>query len=152
MYSREEARRLREDFWTAFGQYMRAVPSADGERVSWLNYKTGIKHLYFRMDVDNNVARIGIDIRHPDSGIRSLIFAQFLELQTVFGHTVGNDWIWEEQAMEQGRELACIYTELQKVTVFRKEDWPTLISFFKPRIIALDEFWSLTKHHFEIFR
>ncbi|RYZ23162.1 MAG: DUF4268 domain-containing protein, partial [Chitinophagaceae bacterium] len=36
--------------------------------------------------------------------------------------------------------------------IFRREDWPELISFFKPRIVALDAFWSEAKYFFEALR
>ena len=42
MYSRQEASQLRKNFWTSFGQYMRPLPNADGERVNWLNYKAAV--------------------------------------------------------------------------------------------------------------
>src|SRR5690606_40670888 len=48
MYSKEEAKRLKERFWTNFGQFMSLVPNEEGVKVNWVNYKTGIKHLYFR--------------------------------------------------------------------------------------------------------
>jgi hypothetical protein len=35
------------------------------------------------------------------------------------------------------------------VSILQKNDWPALISFFKTRIIALDEFWSSVKYDFE---
>ncbi|MGZ8552516.1 MAG: DUF4268 domain-containing protein, partial [Chitinophagaceae bacterium] len=64
MYSKQEASLLRKRFWTQFGQYMRPLPGADGETVNWLNYKTGIKDLYFRMDADSKQATIAIELRH----------------------------------------------------------------------------------------
>ena len=50
MFSRQEASQLRKEFWTAFGTYMKPVPSAEGEKVNWLNYKTGEKDVFFKMD------------------------------------------------------------------------------------------------------
>lgn len=152
MYSREEAKRLKEQFWTTFGQYMRAVPSADFEKVNWVNYKTGIKHLYFRMDADNKHARINIEMVHPDVGVRILMYEQFAELRSVFESTMAEEWLWEEHEDSGGKSIAKISISINGVSVFRKEDWPTLISFFKRRIIALDEFWSLAKHAFDIFK
>jgi hypothetical protein len=38
---------------------------------------------------------------------------------------------------------------MEGVSIFNKEDWPKLISFFKPRIVALDEFWNMVKYSFE---
>jgi hypothetical protein len=41
---------------------------------------------------------------------------------------------------------------LEDVSVFRKEDWPQMISFFKPRLIALEAFWTQARYAFEALR
>jgi hypothetical protein len=43
MYSKDQASQLKQEFWTAFGQYMGPVLSAEGLRTNWINYKTGVK-------------------------------------------------------------------------------------------------------------
>jgi hypothetical protein len=106
MYSKAEATQLRQAFWTAFGQYMAPVPSAEGESTNWINYKTGIKHVYFRMQADNRRASIGIELTHPDAGIRELFFEQFLEVKTVLHEALGEQWTWEADATDaQGSGL-----------------------------------------------
>ena len=153
MYSKEEARNLKESFWTAFGQYMSAVPSADGDKVNWVNYKTGVKHLHFRMDATNMTAGIYIEISHPDESMRQLIFEQFQELQQVFKGIVVEGWEWNSEYYDEyGKKTARISTSIAKISIFNKAQWPELISFFKPRIIALDEFWSMAKYSFDIFK
>ena len=137
----------------AFGQYIRVVPFADGERLNWINYKTGVKHLYFRMDADAKGGMISIEIAHPDPGIRLLMMEQFALFRAVLETELGEVWEWETDHVDPyGKEIARIYAEIKPVNVFKKEDWPDLISFFKPRIIALDSFWSLTKDSFDIFK
>lgn len=153
MYSKDEVRRLREQFWTSFGQYMSAVPSADADKVNWVNYKTGVKHLFFRMDVTNKQAIIMIDLTCPDSSIRELMYAQFVELKNIFQSSVGEDWEWDETYYDSnGKQVSRISCTMGKVSVFNQDHWPQLISFFKPRIIALDEFWSTAKYAFDIFK
>lgn len=153
MYSKEEARNLKETFWTTFGQYMSAVPSADGDRINWVNYKTGIKHLHLRMNATNKEASIYIEISHPDDSIRQLIFEQFLELKRIFQDTVGEEWEWDEVYYDEyGKKTSRISTSITKKSIFNKAHWPDLISFFKPHIIALDEFWSMAKYSFDIFK
>lgn len=153
MYSKEEARNLKESFWTTFGQYMSAVPSADGDKVNWVNYKTGIKHLHFRMDATNKSASIYIEISHPDDSMRQLIFEQFKEFQQVFQEIAGEEWEWDEVYYDEyGKKTARITTSIAKTSIFNKAQWAELISFFKPRIIALDEFWSMAKYSFDIFK
>ncbi|MCA5004877.1 DUF4268 domain-containing protein [Sphingobacterium bovistauri] len=153
MYSREEAKKLKENFWTAFGQYMSVMPSADNEKVNWVNYKTGIKHLYFRMDATNKSANIFIEISHPDESIRQLMLSQFIEMKTIFDDMMQEEWVWDKDYYdESGKVTSRISCSISKISVFNKQYWPELISFFKPRIIALDEFWSLAKYSFDIFK
>jgi hypothetical protein len=45
-----------------------------------------------------------------------------------------------------------IYTTMEGKSIFKQEDWPDLISFFKPRLMALDEFWCDAQYGFEIFK
>lgn len=154
MYSREEARKLKEKFWTSYGQYMSPIPSDEGSKANWINYKTGIKHLYFRMDADNKTAAIYIEISHPDESMRQLLFEQFLEYKKVLHAELEEEWIWYPIYQDvSGKDTARImYTLDDKVSVFKPEDWPALISFFKPRMLALDRFWSTTKYNFDIFK
>ncbi len=72
VYSKEQASQLRQAFWTALGQYLAPIPSAEGQKVNWVNYKTGIKHVYFRMQADHKKASISIEITHPDVGVQEL--------------------------------------------------------------------------------
>jgi hypothetical protein len=153
MYSRQEASQLRQEFWTAFGQYMQPVQSAEGLKVNWINYKTGEKGIVFRMQAGPRQAMISIDITHSDEGIRQLYYEQLLELKKPLEAALGEEWQWSPEAYDEyGKPLSRISKTLDEVSIFRREDWPALISFFKPRIMALDEFWSSAKYAFESLR
>lgn len=153
MYSRQEASQLRQEFWTSFGLYMTPVLSAEGEKINWINYKTGEKEIYFKMHADNKKASIGIELTHKEAGIQQLYFEQFLELKKLLEEAIGEEWTWQLHTLnEQGKPVSKVFTEIGPVSIFKKEDWPALISFFKPRMMALDEFWSSAKYGFEALR
>lgn len=153
MYSRDQASQIKQAFWTAFGQYIAQQPSADGLKINWINYKTGIKHLNFKMQADNRSAFIAIEISHPDPGIRELIFEQFKELKAVFNSSIEEEWDWQLHTTDQNHKtISRIIKTLPNVSIFNQNDWPALISFFKPRIIALDDFWSTANYSFGIFK
>ena len=150
MYTREQASQLRQEFWTNFGQYLSPQLSSEGAKTNWLNYKTGLKYVFFKMDADKNRAFIAIEIKHPDVGIQELFFEQFEEFKDLLHTTLDEEWEWEKHALdEQGKSFCRIIKVLEGANVFKREDWPKLISFFKPRIIALDEFWNDVKDGFE---
>ena len=152
MYSKDQASKLKQEFWTTFGQYLALQLSSEGNRVNWINYKTGIKHLYFRMQADQKTASIGIEMANPDSSIQELLFEQFREFKTILTSYLGEEWDWDLHTVDEyGKTISRIYTKIENVSIFKKEDWPTLISFLKPRIIKLDEFWGDAQHSFNLF-
>ncbi|MDQ3290544.1 MAG: DUF4268 domain-containing protein [Bacteroidota bacterium] len=150
MYTREQASQLRQAFWTAFGQYMTPVLSAEGLKANWLNYNTGFKYVYFRMRADKKTAFIAIEITHPDTEMQELIFEQFTLHKSLLEEILEEEWEWDLHTYdENGRVISRIYKEISPVSVFNRDDWPALISFFKPRIIALDAFWSDAQYAFD---
>ena len=152
MYSRAETAKIRKDFWTAFGQYMKPVPSAEGYRINWQNYKTGVKHIFFRMKAERDFASIGIELNHKDEEMQELVFGQFVEFRKLLEIELEESWDWElHQFDESGAIVSRVQIVLQPVNVMDKNDWPKIISFLKPRIIALDAFWSNIKPAFEDF-
>lgn len=153
MYSKEQASQVRQEFWTVFGRYISPQPSADGLKINWINYKTGVRNVSFKMRAENRSASIAIEINHPDEGIRMLIYEQFLEFRKFFTDTMNEEWDWEPEVRdENGRTLARIRMTLEGRSIYRKEDWPDLISFFRPRITRMDEFWSMAQYGFELFK
>lgn len=150
MYSKQEASRLRRIFWTRFGQYMRPVKGAQGREVNWLNYNTGIKHIYFRMDASRDNASITIELHHPALDQQEELFERFRALKGMLESVTGETWNWQLHHLEDdGKTVSRIGMQLKNVNVFREEDWPVIISFLKPRMIALDFFWNQVRDIFE---
>jgi len=150
MYTKQEASQIRQQFWTRFGQYMRPVLGADREKKNWLNYKTGVRDLFFRMDADNHAATISIQLQHDDDETREQMFEKFVGLKKLLEEYTKESWYWELHTHnEVGKKLSKISHRLEKVNIFDSSDWPAIISFLKLRIIALDAFWSDTKDVFQ---
>lgn len=149
MYSKQEAGKLRKEFWTVLGQYMAPILSAEGERINWINYRTGVKDFRIRMDADNHRASIALELVHADPEWQQLYFDQLAELRALLRQETGEDWIWRLHATDaNGKTISRVYVELEEVNIFRRDHWPALIRFFKERMIALDAFWSNAKDYF----
>ena len=150
MFSREEASRIRHEFWTTFGRYMSPILSAEALKTNWVNYHTRLKDVYFRMDAGKKAAMISISLEHNDPELQQLYFEQFLEMKEMLHAALGEEWEWQLHAQVDGKIITRIFKILPEVSVFNKEDWPDLISFFKPRIIALDSFWENARWGFQV--
>jgi hypothetical protein len=150
MYSRKEASQIRQEFWTIFGQYMAPVSSADGEKINWINYKTGKKGLQFKMEADQSKASIAVEISPADAFLRNAYYQRFMLRMKDLERLLYEKWTWSEQYVQDAQIKSRIYKELPGVSVLKREDWPTIISFLKPRLIGLDRFWSCYKYEFDL--
>jgi hypothetical protein len=149
MYSRQESARTKKEFWTVLGKYLTPMLSSEEERVNWMNYKTGEKDIYFRMNVDTKKASICIELTHKDPGIQEIYFRHFLSLKSIFEEFAGK-WNWEPLKLnDNGQQISKIYLDKTGLNILNREDWPELISFFKANLIALDKFWNSVKYSFE---
>jgi len=143
MYSKKELADTQQRFWTAFGQYMRPVPSAFGDQPNWVNYKTGFRHVYFRLDAGRKGARVAIEITHKDTEERMRWMNQLKSMRGMIESGIGEDWVWADQMQDEfGRQISCIYKELDGTDLMQESDWPEIIAFFKQHIIMLDACWA----------
>lgn len=153
MFSKEEAYQIKKNFWVSYGGYMKLQKNAEGETINWINYKTGIKGLNFKTNVDRKYAEVLIQVDHPDPDMRQMIWEQLEEYEIVLNSYVGEDWIWNAQDFdEEGKEISTIRVKLENVSIYRESDWPQIITFLKERMKNLDEFWIDHKDSFEIFK
>lgn len=105
------------------------------------------------MHAEAKEAFIAISIADPDPGIQELIFEQFLSFKNILHSSLNEEWEWQLHTRDENyKTVSRIVKFLPEASIYRQEDWPALISFFKPRIIALDEFWSDAQYSFDLFK
>jgi hypothetical protein len=151
MYTKAEASAVKQKFWTSFGKYMSPVPSANNEKINWVNYKTGIKGIFFKMDADKNAAYISIEISLPNIELQNLYVQTFRNFAKQFEEIVGLEWDLYGAANDDDARYTYVFrSAINGVNIFKESDWPTIIGFLKRNIIALDKFWDLYKPAFEL--
>jgi hypothetical protein len=142
MYSKQEASLINQQFWTSFGQYLAPILSAEGEKINWINYKTGVKDIRFIMQADGSEAKIAFVFSHKDVAAQQLYFEKLTAFKKVLHEITGEPWQWQLHSTDAfGKTISEIAITLQQVNVLNKADWPAIISFLKPLILALDQFW-----------
>jgi len=101
------------------------------------------------MDADDKKTIIAIEIDHPQEEQRLHYYKQFLSLKKLLESTTGYTWQWNETLHTEHKTISSISQQLDNIKVLNQANWPAIISFLKPRIIALDIFWDLVKDGFE---
>ncbi|RYG06290.1 MAG: DUF4268 domain-containing protein [Chitinophagaceae bacterium] len=139
-------KKLVEEFWSTFGKYMSLQPGANGAKVNWINYKTGIRYVQFKLFADDKTASLTVELSNPDPGVQQMLFTQIMNDRQMLESFTNEKWIWTPSVVTGGGNIISLFSqELREVNVYVKSDWPAIISFFKPLLTGLDLFWSEQK-------
>ncbi|MDF1574184.1 MAG: DUF4268 domain-containing protein [Bacteroidales bacterium] len=142
MFSKEEAKTLREEFWNSF-----RLLSA-GRRVrkklpgNWMLEHTGIKALKLRFYVDRQVAQVGIDLETRNMDKRIELYEKLESLKKLLEKAMDSPLIWElDYIRENGKAVSRIYLELEGVDIYSRETWPGAFEFMYQQMIKLEAFY-----------
>ena len=151
MYSKTESSLITQKFWTSFGMYISPVPSATLEKVNWVNYKTGIKGIIFKLDAIKNTTSVTVEIFLKDTMLQHQYFIIFNNFAAELKKIGVNNWVFQKDYFQETKGfISLIAVELKNVNVFKEADWPTMISFLKQYMLGLDKFWASYKPAFEL--
>ncbi|MCG8574738.1 MAG: DUF4268 domain-containing protein [Flavobacteriales bacterium] len=141
MFTKEEKKENRIQFWTKLENELSKKKNPFGSKVNWMNYNTGIRHLYFRMEADESAVRLCIDLQFPDSSIREVYWEQFGEFKNMLDERFKN-LIWlEEFEHWNGKTISRIVMEKEGVNILNRKDWDKMHLFLKLNFVKLDEWW-----------
>ncbi len=142
MYSKEEKKRLNQEFWTAFGSFMKPCESAFHKKVNWSNYKTGVRQIYARFVVEHKCYEFKIEIQDRDDMIRSLFYEQFEELKSVLQSEFDTALNWKASHENEFYEVSAkIFISTEEYNYHNKAHWGELFSLMRSHITAFDRFW-----------
>ena len=132
MFSKQEAQRLKTEFWTAFGK---AFPR------KWLLYDTKIKDFSFKFSADNKKAEVSVDIEMKDELFRNAYFEKFQSLEDLLKDEIGEFFMDEFYTLENGKVISRIWVEKHGVSIFNKQTWPDTFEFFVEKMNAFEMFY-----------
>ena len=125
MYSKEESKLLRKEFWNTFGRISKAR-----KKTQWLLYNTKIKDVSLKFVANRKICAVTIDIEFRNEIKRHKFFNSFLALQSIFDSQFENDLIWtQDYVLENHNVISRISYELENVDAYKKEDWPVMFKF-----------------------
>lgn len=134
MFSKEESRLLRQEFWTSFGK---SFPR------KWLLYDTKMKGLSFKFHFDTKSALIALDLEdHLENRIN--YWEKLVALKSILHRDYLPCAIYEEEYyLENGKEISRIYLPLeQKVSIHNKKTWREVMEFFYINMTLFEAFFE----------
>lgn len=133
MFSKEEAKRIKRDFWINFSEeYPR----------KWLLYNTKIKDFSFKFYVDNKKAQVLLEIEPKDDELRKIYFEKVESLKQVLIDEYIEDVIFERDFyLENGKIVSRVWVQLDHISVNNKNTWPQIFDFFNEKMSAFELFF-----------
>ncbi|SDS26642.1 protein of unknown function [Formosa sp. Hel1_31_208] len=134
MFSKEESRQLREEFWISFGK---SFPR------KWILYDTKIKGFSFKFHFDTKKALVVLDLE-DDLENRIKNWEKLQSLEAILKSEYLKDIIFEEEFyLENGKEISRIYLPLeQKVSIHNKNSWQDVMVFFNSTMSQFEAFFE----------
>ena len=134
MFSKEESRKLRQEFWTSFGK---SFPR------KWILYDTKVKGLSFKFHFDTKKALVALDLE-DDLEKRIEHWEKLIALKSILHTDYLPEAIYDETFyLENGKEISRIYIPLdEKVSIHNKASWQKTMEFFNTTMILLETFFE----------
>ena len=133
MYSKEEAQRLKREFWIDFAEkYPR----------KWILYDTKIKDFSFKFFADNKKAQVIIDIEHRNDEKRIVYFEKLESLKTILEDDFVKDLVFEKNfTLESGKTISRVWVEKKGISISNRNHWNEIFDFFYENMNNLEMFF-----------
>lgn len=132
MFSKEEAQKLRKEFWTAFGK---SFPR------KWILYRTKIKDFSFKFHADTSKARVSIDLEMKDLELQESYYNKLWSLEDQLKEVWGSLEKRAEFEIESGKIISSFLVQIEGVSIYNKATWPSIFEFFYDKMEKAEIFF-----------
>lgn len=147
MYTQEEAKQLRLQFWEQFGKRCRVHPELIQRKKNFILHRTKISGVALRFEADRKGARVILELgqRNEDKRLKAFEVLQNYRIILEEGFTQGLIWEFFHQREDSKKEVCRIYTELTGVDIHRQNLWPDIYNFFIENMLLLEKNFLLLR-------
>lgn len=144
MWSKEEAKEIREEFWGRFKSYSSLRRKQKKLPSSWTLSNTGIKALNLKFHIDLKVAQVGIDLETRNLDKRLELFERLEAVKKVLEEEYMKCALtWElDYERENGKSISRIYVEKDGIDIYDRETWPEAFKFMHTNMMRLEAFYD----------
>lgn len=134
MFSKEESKKLRQQFWTSFGIVY---------RTRWILYDTKQKELQLKFTFNRKFAQVSLDVIDPDELVRAYYFEKLLSLKRIITNDYLPDAVFEEHyELPEGKVISRLYVQLDGVNIHKRQQWPEVMKFLNEHMLQLEAFFK----------
>ena len=130
MYSKEELKRLKLEFWESFAAYCEVQPYLRRRRKIWTLYNTKVKGVEMKFDANRKGAYVILEVNHRNEADRLEMFEKLTWYKEQIEQDLPEELIWDICFIrENGEQVARIYAAKEGLDLHRRTDWGEMFSF-----------------------
>ena len=150
MYSKEELKELKKEFWEGFGIYCSHIPALKRRKSKFLLYNTKMKGVEMKFDATREGAFVILEINQHDEKARLEKYEQFENYKVLMEKDFPEGLIWNFAYLrETGNEVCRIYTQKTGIDLHRRIQWMEFYQFMAAEMLKLEKAFKIVKEAIE---
>ena len=139
MYSKEEGKELKAEFWRKLGNRTRRLPGQRGKVKIWIGDRTGVKGVDLRFDIGREKIIVALEINTKNEDRRLTLYEKLEATKNIFENTYGESLTWDfSYEKAYGEEVCRVYQEM-KGDFLVPEQWPAIFSFMIDKMVRMEK-------------
>ena len=139
MFSKDEGKEIKAEFWNKLGNKTRKIKGQRGRVKVWVGDKTGVKGVDLRFEVGRKKIVVALEINHKQEDKRLFLYEKLEATKTIFEDIYGEPLTWDYSYEKEYGEIVCrIYSEMDG-DYFISEQWPGIFSFMIDRMVKMEK-------------
>ena len=140
MYTKEELKELKRNFWTGFDDYCKTHNIFDKKQKNWLLYNTKLKNVELKFDANRDGAFVILELNHRNESKRLETFERFELYKTQLEREITIPVIWEPfYIRDSGQNVSRIYCYQPQLDIHRTAHWPQFYAFMAENMRKLQK-------------
>ena len=148
MYSKDELKNLKLEFWESFAAFCEVQPYLRGRKKMWTLYDTKVKGVELKFDATRDGAFIILEVNHRGEEARLEMFERLTWYKDTLEMDFPEGVIWDICFVrDTGKQVARIYTSKSGIDFHRRQDWGEFFSFMASQMYLLERnFMSIAEY------
>lgn len=139
MYTREEMKVLKRDFWSGFDEFCAQLPRFKYRKKKWILYNTKIKGVEMKFDANREGAFVIMEFNHPRETKRKKMMETMAKFRSIVDKHFP-DSVWEDSYQKPcGKFVSRIYKQKPGIDLHRRSDWPEFYPFLSKEMSFLEK-------------
>lgn len=137
MYTKEESKGIKIQFWDGFKRYSK---EKGRKMTSWVLRGTQIKEVQLKFDLNEDGAFVILQIDSKLDSKRFSVFERFEKYKPVIVDACGSDLKWEKNYfIKDFKNVSMIFYQLEGASIYKKDEWKSYFDFLFSKMKILEE-------------